>query len=361
METFGGMMNAAEIYNLRLVQQGLAQKPFHTPEAVVSWLGAVQAQDYPGTKWALGMRMQTASDETIELAFNQGDILRTHIMRPTWHFVTPADIRWLLELTAARVNAQNAFRYRQLELDEAVLRRSSKLIAKTFQGGKNCTRQELGEMLAAAGIAPDGQRIHFIMMRAELDGVVCSGPLRGKQYTYALLDERVPPYPKLSRADALAELTQRYFTGHGPATVRDFCWWSGLTTVEANAGLEIARLSKNEINGQVYYYSQTMQPAPEAAHEAFLLPTYDEYLVGYANFAKSRSGPQDNPRKDAFDPRILHNGQIIGAWRRIIKKETVVIEIAPFYSLSSEQKEAIEAGAQRYGKYIDRSVQLLFL
>jgi hypothetical protein len=186
-------MARPDIAHQRLINQHIAAAPFEKPSDVVNWLVAVQAQDYFGAKWALGLRLQDAHDAEIDRAFNAGSILRTHVMRPTWHFVMPTDIRWLLALTAPRVHAVNAHRYRELELDDATLKRSRKVLTKALQGEKQLTRDELRDALQAAKIAADGQRLAYIVMAAELDGLICSGARRGKQFTYALLDERVPP------------------------------------------------------------------------------------------------------------------------------------------------------------------------
>jgi hypothetical protein len=342
----------------RLYQQRLSHDLFTTPGEVVAWLGAVQAQDYLGAKWSLGLRLQDATDEAVEQAFNAGAILRTHVMRPTWHFVMPADIRWLLELTAPRLHTANATRYRQFELDEALLRRSADVIANALQGGQTLTRAELGAVLAKAGIPAKGLRLVYILFHAELDGVVCSGPRRGKQFTYALLEERAPNARSLPRDEALAELTLRYYTGHGPATVRDFAWWSGLTVADAKASLDMlaSRLVHEVIDGQTYYFPASMPSAAESSDAAFLLPTYDEFLVGYASFGKLRSGGQEINQRVAFDPRIVIGGRIVGSWRRIFKKGAVTVEIAPFTLLSAVKEAAVSAAAQRYGEVVGMPV-----
>ncbi|HEX6292593.1 MAG TPA: winged helix DNA-binding domain-containing protein [Herpetosiphonaceae bacterium] len=352
-------MNASVIALQRLAWQRLSQQPFDRPDEVVAWLGAVQAQDYLGAKWALGLRMRDATDETVEQAFADGTILRTHVMRPTWHFVTPADIRWLLELTAPRVKAANAYRHRQLELDDALIDRSNAVITDTLRGGQLRTRAELGAALAAADIAAEGSRLSHIVMRAELDGIVCSGPRRGKQFTYALLDERAPDARRLQREEALAELTRRYYTGHGPATVRDFTWWSGLTVADAKAGLELvgAELGHAVIDGQSYYFSASMSPAAQPSDTAWLLPTYDEFLVGFSSFDKSRRGGQEISPKIVFDATIVIGGRVVGTWRRAFKKDTVEIEIAPFAARTDAEDAAIVAAARRYGDFVGMPVR----
>jgi len=222
------MTNVA-IAQQRLQNHHLSHPQLKRPDAIVAWLGAVQAQEYAGAKWALVQRMPGATDAAIEQAFTDGAILRTHLLRPTWHFVTPADIRWMLALTAPRVHALNAYYYRKCELDKTIFARSHDALVNALQGGKQLMREEVRTVLEQAGIATKGDlRFAYLMMHAELDGIVCSGARRGKQFTYALVEERVPPTRKVDRDEALAELVKRYFTSHGPATVQDFTWWSGL-------------------------------------------------------------------------------------------------------------------------------------
>src|SRR5579859_7689416 len=230
-----------DIAHRRLHNQFLSQQTFEKPGELVQWLGAVQAQDYGAAKWALGLRLHGTTDTMIEQAFAGGEILRTHVMRPTWHFVTPADIRWMLMLTAPRVLAASAYYFRLSELDDALFAKTNAALAEALQGDKQLTRSELALALQQAGIAVgDLLRLTYIIMRAELDGIICSGARRGKQFTYALLDERVPQSRVLDHNEALAEFALRYFTGHGPATLQDFVWWSGLTVADAKAGLEMA-------------------------------------------------------------------------------------------------------------------------
>jgi hypothetical protein len=253
-------MTGFDIAHQRLQNQHIVGAPFARSEEVVAWMGAVQAQEYPGAKWALGLRMQGVKDTEIEQAFAEGKILRTHVMRPTWHFVAPADIRWMLELTAPRVHLANAYYYRMLELDDALFSRSKDAIANALRDGQQLTRAELAAVLAEAGIVAEGMRLGYIVHYAELEGIVCSGARRGKQFTYALLDLRAPQAKTLPRDEALAELTKRYFTSHGPAMIQDFVWWSGLTVADAKAGLEMAgsSLVKEVVDGRSYWRPASM-------------------------------------------------------------------------------------------------------
>jgi hypothetical protein len=252
-----------DLLHRRFHTQHLAGPPLETAEAVVELLVAVQSQDYPGAKWSLGHRVRGATDAALDRAFNEGRILRTHVLRPTWHFVTPDDIGWLLRLSAPRVLAQCAHQYPALELDRALFRSSHTLFQRALRDGRHRTRTELGAILGCAGIAASGQRLAYIVAEAELTGLVCSGPLRGKQHTYALLEERAPGARVPARDEALGELTLRFFTGHGPATARPFAWWAGLTVADVNAGLHMVRdrLTRLEQDGHTWWLGPGREPA----------------------------------------------------------------------------------------------------
>ncbi|HEU4326976.1 MAG TPA: winged helix DNA-binding domain-containing protein [Roseiflexaceae bacterium] len=350
-------MTAPAIRQQRLAQQRLTHNQLQTPAEVVSWLGAVQAQDYAGALWSLGMRMRAATEAAVEQAFAEGAILRTHLMRPTWHFVAPADICWLLALTAPRVKAQLAYNDRRWGIDEALIRRCNSLIADALRD-QHRTRSELGAVLAGAGIDAEGYRLGQLMIHAELDGIVCSGPRRGKQFTYALLEERVPPAPPLGREEAVAALTRRYFTAHGPATVQDFVWWSGLTVADAKAGLAAVgtELDQTVVDGQTYWSAASPLPEAQAADVALLLPTFDEFLVGYASFDAERRGGRGADRQLVFESTVVIGGQVTGSWRRTLKKQALV-EVAPFEPLNAAQHAAVVAAAQRYGAFVGLPAQ----
>ncbi len=225
----------------RLLRQRIAGEGLERPADVVRWMGAVQAQDFAAAKWAVGLRTNACTDAGVEEAFARGEILRTHVMRPTWHFVAPEDIRWMQALTSAYVKAQMGYQFRRLELDPAVFKRSTAAMVKALRDGQQLTRAELAQVLARAGIQGDGLRLAHIIAHAELDAVLCSGGRRGRQFTYALVDERAPNARKLPRDEALATLTERYFASHGPATLRDYAWWSGLSAAAVKAGLETVK------------------------------------------------------------------------------------------------------------------------
>lgn len=351
-------MKTHDIARQRLLTQRIAGASLQTPGEVVQWLGAVQAQDYLAAKWALGLRSPGTSDNDVEQAVAEGTILRTHVMRPTWHFVAPADIRWMLALTAPRVNAALAYQNRKLGLDDAVFGRSNAALEAALQGGKQLTRLELVAALKQAGIITASLGFLHLLMRAELDGLICSGAQRGKQSTYALLAERAPQARTLAHDEALAELTRRYFTGHGPATVQDFVWWSGLTTAHARAGIEMVRseLLSDVIENQTYWFAQQAPPSQKLAQTAYLLPNYDEYIVGYTDrsaiFDTSHAPQLDARGNVLFQHTMVLDGRILGTWQRTFKKGAAIITASPFIALSERERQAFAIAAEQYGRFL---------
>jgi winged helix DNA-binding protein len=358
-----GKEAAVGIVRRRLANQYLAAQGPKKASDVVRALGAVQAQDYAGAKWALAQRTRGATDAEIERELSDGSILRTHVLRPTWHFVAPADIRWMLALTAPRVNAAMAYYDRILELDAAVFRRSNAALTKALAGGKHLTRAELGKVLAKTGIGvTSGQRLGHLMMRAELDAVVCSGPRRGRQFTYALLDERVPPTAPLERDEALLELTRRYFTTREPATARDFAWWSGLSTLDVKRGIHLAgaELEQTTLGGQDFLVAG--RSMPKSSPTAHLLPNYDEYFIGYKD--RSAIGQRLGHAKAVTggNALIAHvvfvDGQLVGGWKRIVEKNSVVIELDLLARLTAAEQSRVEAAGRKLGNFLERPVKL---
>ena len=350
-------MNKTDIAALRMYNEQLSIHSYKKPEDIVRLLLAVQSQDFAGARWGLGQRLKNITDDDIEQAFTEGSILRTHVMRPTWHFVLPEDIRWLLSLTAPRVKKLMTYYDRILELDEKVFRKTQNAFAKALSGKKYLTRLELAHSLEKIGIKVKSQRLGHIVMQAELDHVICSGPRRGKQFTYALLSERAPKAKMLQHDEALATLVLRYFTGHGPAQIADFCWWSGLTFADAKAGIEMNQphIIPEVVEDKIFWFTKIKKKAPDVSNTTFLLPNYDEYLIAYRDqsvaFDPKYAGKL-NPRGNIFSHFIILGGKLMGTWRREIKKEKVIVKLHPFEKLTSNQKEALEKEAERYGEFL---------
>jgi len=342
----------------RMHNLGLSRLRFEAPEEVVRSLCAVQSQDYGPAKWSIAMRTQEVDDAAMDRAFNDGTILRTHVLRPTWHIVLPADIGWMLQVTGPRVKALNAYMYRREGLDDSTLEHSQALLIDALQEGNFLTRKQLSDMFEAAGIAASRFRLAYILMDAELSGSICSGPLNGKQHTYALIDERAPQSKNLTFDEALAELTLRYFTGHGPATMKDFKSWSSLTMANIQKGLDMVgpQLEHEVIGGMPCWFAEAADWPKVATPTVHLLQTYDEYLMGYS---ESRpvldvSRVTELPRQGtaAFNHVIVLDSQLAGHWKRTLKKTSLMIEAALYRPFDDAQTEALQTAADRHGDFI---------
>jgi len=353
-------MEPSAIKTLRLFNQQLISPQFNDVKSLVKYLGAIQAQDYNMAKWALGLRLPGSTDIAIEYAINAAEIIRTHILRPTWHFVAADDVRWMMELTAAHIKTAMKSSNRQLGLDEDIFKRSNEIIRKALTGQNYLTRIELCEIMNKSGINTSDLRSSHLMFRAELDLIVCNGPIRNKQSTYALMDDRVPETKKLSREEALAKLATRYFKSHGPATLADFSWWSGLSLTSAKSALNLIQsdVLNEVIDGSIYWFFDT-GIAPADVKSLDLLPAYDEFLISYKNRGASL---QPGYAKDVmtnngiFKPVILFNGEVVGIWKRLIKKDSVVVEPLFFKPVTPLQKKELLLNLKLYSSFLDKKL-----
>ena len=344
-------MNRVDLVSRRLQNQKLSAPNFRKAVEVVRWFGAVQSQDFAAAKWALALRMRSATNAAIENAFNRGEILRTHVMRPTWHFVARDDIRWLLELTAARVNLRCGPGYRTSRLDETVFKRAHRVLEQALKNGKHVPRSELRRKLNESGVAADDTvRFGHILIRAELDRVICSGPRIGKQFTYALFDERVPEAKTIDRDEALARITQLYFRSHGPASLQDFVWWSGLSTAEAKRGLELVerQLEKAFLGDRVYWSQRFDNTTPSLSHRAHLLPAFDEYFVAYKDRQATLDQPDGKATWGVLGPTVIIDGTVAGAW-----KNTKSIELKITRTLKKAERLALDQATARYAAFLE--------
>jgi len=354
---YNKLVTTQDILGIRLSNQKLTETKFTNPAQVVSWLGAVQSQDFPGASWGIGQRFANSTHERVVDAFNNGEIIRTHVMRPTWHFVAPEDASWLLKLTGPRVKKLMSYYNRRLGLTNEIFERSNKIIAKTLRG-KFLTRQEIAQELRAKGIGVSTQTLGHLVMEAELDAVICSGPLRDKKFTYALFEERVPSTKKLSGEESLFALAKKYFSSHGPATIRDFVWWSGLTTADAKMGIELNKFDSEIISGKQYWFETANRHKPSS--KLYLLPNYDEYTIAYqvrdAYLNPATVDYFKNQGNAAFWNAIVYTGEIIGMWRRTFKKSTVVIQTQIFEKLTSDQSKKLNDACMKLEKFFNLNV-----
>jgi hypothetical protein len=358
-------VNPSEIARQRLANQRLTGQPFAKPVDVVAALGAVQAQDYPGAKWAIAQRTRAATDAVVEQAVNDGSIIRTHVLRPTWHFVMPADLRWMLALTAKRINTVMGYYNHVLGLDEDVFRRAGRALRRALSGGKHLTRVELARVLERAGVPVAGeQRLGRVLVRAEQDAIICSGARRGKQFTYALLDERVPSAAAIERDESLARLIKTYFATRGPATARDFAWWAGLTVTDAKRGIELAgsELAYESVAREKYWFARSMKSVASTSPIAHLLPNYDEYFIGFRDRSaiaqRLQKGGVETTISGLIANTVTIDGQVVGGWKRTLTGEVVLVELTLLTSLTSAERKAINAAVQRYEAHLGLPVKL---
>ena len=351
-------MTLSDVARYRFSNQLIARQTARTPAEVVAWLGAMQAQDFLGAKWSVGLRAPGVTDAMVEQALADRTIVRTWPMRGTLHFVSPDDVRWMLSLLAARVLAASKGRWQQLGLNDKIFAQSRKVFRQALRGGKQLTRNEMYQALERAKTSTAGQRGYHLLWRNAQEGLICLGPPRGKQQTFVLLDEWVLPAKPLERDEALAKLVLRYFTGHGPATVRDFVWWSGLTAKDAQAGIEmsVSQLASEVIDGKTYWMARRMSALPAHPPVVALLPGFDEYILGY-----TARDPIVDPRHARkiysglnllFNPTVAIDGRIQGTWKRLIRKETVDLSLHPFKKLNRAEAHALRRATQRYGEFL---------
>lgn len=358
-------MPLQRLARIRLHLQQLTETAFDDPAKLTSWFGAMQAQDYAHVRWALGVRLPATTDAAVSDFIDSGKIIRTHILRPTWHLVAAEDIGWMLDLSGPRVSAQIQGMHHRVGLPAGIFNKSHAIIEKALEGGRFLTRNELVAALGQAGIPADLLQATHLMMQAELDGLICNGPMRGKQFTYALLGERAPNAARMPREEALAMLVQRYFQSHGPATLQDFTWWSGLTLADAKAGIEAVKSGfvSETLENQTYWMPRDTIVPDEKTKQAHLLPSFDEFMIAY----KDRAACLDPQHKDMavvgngiFKPILVIDGKVKGIWQRSLKKDRVSVEIYPFSALSANEKESVEEKAEAFGRFLKASVQLEF-
>ena len=348
----------------RLVTQRLIGRAFRTPADVVRWFGAVQAQDYPGALWAVGMRTAGATEVAVEQAVASRAIVRTWPLRGTLHFAAPEDVRWMIAHFAPRTIARAAQRFTQLELDRRTLSRSAAVVTKALEGGRQLSRPRLYERLERAGIMCKGRGLH-ILWRCAHDGLICFGAREGKQHTFALMDEWLPPAKALDRDEALAEVARRYFTSHGPATLSDFGWWSGLSAGDARSALEIAlpAVPSERIEGAVYWQAdrRVLTPArdPAVTSHAVLLPPYDEYTVAYRDRAAALDPRHaEAARNGILGPTILLKGRAAGTRARRLENGRIAVALKPFAPSGTASARAVAAAAGRYGRFLGLPVDI---
>ncbi len=348
----------------RVRNSGLAGIRFHRPDDIVRWHGAMQAQDYGPAKWSVGQRSANLLDLDLDRAVADGSIVRTHVLRPTWHFVARDDLRWLLALTGPRVQQHNAGRYRELGLDPRTRARAEAVVASALRGGNHLTRKRIAEVLEERGIDCSGQRLPHILMHCELEALICSGGGGGREHTYALVEKRVPAARPQDRNQAVVELVRRYLASHGPATVKDLSWWSSLTVADITQALSSlgAKVEAHSLDG-IVLWSTPSDPLPRGGPTIHLLQGYDELIVGYTEsrfFGDPRSAAARAAWTDRSLPAgvVLRGGNVAGHWRRTARKDAIRVEAVMYDEPEPPIVRAVEAAAKRLRRFTGRPVHV---
>ena len=356
-------MTTFEISNTRLINQKIKSTEFTSAKDLVSWMGAMQSQDFTMAKWAIGNRLVHSINEMVETAFNKGEILRSHLMRPTWHFVSADDIYWMNELSAPKIKSLMKTRHQGLELTESVILKSERIFEKALLKGEHLTREEMAGALNKENIKLVSHQLYHLLFLAELDGIICSGKIKEGKQTFALLSERVPHKRMLFRDESLAELARRYFTSRSPVTLADFIWWSGLSITDAKKGFEMVKSTfiSETIESKIYWMTHQFSNSINHENSVHLLPAFDEFLISYRDRSASLS-LADNPKavssNGIFYPVIVVNGQVIGVWKRIFKKDKVRVLTHFFQSPDALTKSLIKEEANRLGRFLNKNTEI---
>jgi hypothetical protein len=348
-------MTPHDLIHYRLYTQQISNHQFSKPEQVVSWLGAVQAQDYLNSLWAIGLRLPHCTESEVEKAISDKSIVRTWPMRGTLHFVNPEEVRWMLKLLTPRVMARASGRHRDLGLTKSIFLKSARLISKALEKSKSLTRNELYAILEKGNIkTTDSSGLHIIVQLAQ-EGLICCGPRKSKQPTFVSLDDWVPAFKELKKEEALARLAEGYFRSHGPATLQDFIWWSGLTTAEAKTALESvkSKFTNATVGDKVHWFIPSSIPKG-LTKTTFLLPNYDEYVVGYKDRTHLQVAALDEKfsrNNMVFNNTIVTGGQLAGQWNRVLQKNSVEMKYTLFLTHPKVISSLKKAG-QNYSRFL---------
>ena len=356
-------MTPIEISEAHLISQKIASSEFKSPGETVRWMGAIQAQDYAMSKWAVGVRLMDPDILNFQSAYDNGEIIRIHVLRPTWHLVSSDDIYWMLELSSPKVKSSLKTRHRQLELSDAIINMTQNILEKKLTGGISLTREEVAAEFNKEKIRTDENRLSHILFCAEMEGLVCSGPVKRDKLTYSLLHERVPQKKDLLKDEALAELAKRYFNSRSPATLEDFIWWSNLSATDARNALEFIKpclMSETTDSGK-YWFPDSFSSKKITGKQVHLLPAYDEFLISYRDRSSSLSGVHNKKtisNNGIFYPTIVINGQVSGLWKRTMIKEKVIVSLYFFEPPQKHVLNLIINTVDTFGKFLNKTTEI---
>jgi len=356
-------MDQYDIANTRLISQQIAGTKFKSAKEIVSWMGAMQSQDLNMAKWAIGIRLNKVTEKSIDTAINSGEIMRTHLLRPTWHFVSADDIYWMLELTAPRIKSFMKSSNKLLELTDKILTKSNLIIEKALSGSKHLTRKELIFEINKAKIATDNNRSGHILLNAEMEGIICNGKMNEKQTTYALLNERIKKPKALHKEESLYKLANKYFESHCPAAFLDFVWWSGLSVTDAKHAMQLIKdnFISEKINSREYWFPNSFSIPKKYKESLYLLPAFDDFLISYKD--RSAAIIQEHQKKTfsnngIFWPVIIANGHAVGIWKRELKKDKIIVQANFFEEKNKAAEYLIKKASEKLGYFLNHKIEI---
>jgi len=353
------------VRELRLIAQRIVTPAATTPVETVRWMLALQAQDFPGVKWSVGLRQRSGTQAAVEAACDAGEIVRSWPMRGTLHLVAAEDLKWMLELTTPRSVASAGDRRAYLGIGDLDVERARDLALAALTGGRVMSREALLASIAAGGVSTQGQRGYHLLWYLAQTGSLVLGPVDARQQTFALLDEWVPHPRRLEPDEALGELARRFFASHGPATAKDLARWSGVTMAQVRAGISVAgaALTTLDLDGVPHFLAPEALDVAAPAARVHLLPGFDEYVLGYqdrtAFLAPGHSQAIVPGGNGVFRPTIIVDGAVAGTWRRTVKAREVVVEPAPFVPLPRPIQARLRDAVEAYGAYLGQPVRLI--
>ena len=364
------LLDVQDLLDFRLQNQQISSK-VEDPRSVTKRLGAVQAQDYSASLWAIGLRCKRATKSDIEAAVAARKITRTWLMRGTLHFAASSDIAWMLKLFSPRLVHTAEARDRHLGLTDEVVGRTMSLFRNALQGGRRLSRSQMYQVMEKGGVPASDNLGYHMLYRAAWDGLICFGPNAGKEQTFVLAEEWLPRPAPIDRDEALAEVVVRYYSGHGPATVKDCAWWSGLSVSEVRAGMEKAssKLREETVDGTAYHMPRRQAGQAASSRSVYLLPAFDEYLVGYED-RSAILGSRETQKwigeakasvvhsNGIFMPTLIVDGAVAGVWKRANTKAGLVVTLTPFRKLGSEQTAEARERAKEYGRFFETAAAL---
>src|SRR5690242_6325534 len=350
------MMQDLDIARWRLLSQHLVWPYAASAREAVGSLLAVQAENPSQAAWAVASRTQNPDQAELAALLDDGSVLRTHVLRPTWHFVRAEDAGWLLDLTGPRLRRVTGQQLRNTHgLDERSIDHAVTAVMEALASRGQLTRAQLADELRERGVQGSGQMLMILLAHAELDGLICSGRIADGEHSYALMDERVPVARRPGRAEALAELALRYFTGHGPATERDLAYWATLTLTDVRTGLQQVRdrLASFQHDGRTFWHAPGDAPGGPQEPSAHLLQILDEMYRGYqdSRWVLDVAGEVPRVRESSIGMALI-DAQLRAAMRRTVGRDQVQFDLRPYRDLTAAEIEAIEEAAARYGEFL---------